>query len=135
MSSLRHENQKTHTFEKKIDMLKEVFFFSSSSADLSDLQRYIYSAHMNCLMKIVKKEIVATLNRSKLDKTSKSNDITNRILKTCIESLTKLLTSLFQICVSLRYHSRPFRETHIITLKKMRKVDYTTLLLLVHTSI
>ena len=107
-------------------MLKEVFFSSSLSVDLSNLQRYIYSTHTNCLMKIVEKEIVATLSRSRLDKTSESNDITNRILKTCIESLTKLLTSLFQTCVFLKYHSRAFRKTHIITLKKMRRTDYTT---------
>ena len=77
--------------------------------------------HDNC-----EKKIVETLSRSRLDKTSRFDDITNRILKTCIVSLTRLLTSLFQTCVILRYHSRAFRETHIITLKKMRKADYTT---------
>ena len=79
---------------------------------------------MNCFIKITEKEIVTTLCRLKFDKTFESNDITNRILKTCIQSLTTLLTSLFQICVLLRYHSRTFKKTHIITLKKMRKNDY-----------
>ena len=93
-NATNNENQKTHTFEKK-NMLKEVFFFFSSIADLSDLQKYTYLAHVKCLITIVKKEIVATLSRLRLDKTSEFDDITNKILKTCIQSLTKLLISLF----------------------------------------
>ena len=107
-------------------MLKEVFFSFLSNADLSDLQKYTYSAFIKCFMTIVKKEIVATLSRLRLDKTSEFDDITNRILKTCIDSLTRLLTSLFQTCATLKYHSRAFKETHIITLKKIKKTDYTT---------
>ena len=70
---------------------------------------------------------IDSLGRSRPDKASGPDDITNRILKAYIDSLTRLLTSLFQICATLRYHSRAFRKTHIITLKKMRKADYTTL--------
>jgi hypothetical protein len=33
--------------------------------------------------------------------------------------------SLFRVCVTLNYHSRCFREIHIIVLKKSRKKNYT----------
>ena len=67
-----------------------------------------------------------TLTRSKFDKISKLDDITNRILKTCFQKLNSLLTSLFQACVTLKYHSRVFKETHSITLKKLNKSNYYT---------
>ena len=107
-------------------MLKKVFFSLFSNVDLSDLQSFIYLAFLKCSITITEKEVTTTLKRFRLDKTSSSNEIINRLLKACTDTLTKLLTSLFQICVTLKYHSRIFKETHTIALKKSEKVDYTT---------
>ena len=35
-----------------------------------------------------------------------------------------MLTSLFQACVTLEYHSRIFKKTHSITLKKLSNSNY-----------
>ena len=126
MPPLKYGDQVAHTFEEKIDMLKEAFFSSSSSANLIDLQRFIYSASLKCLVTITEKEVLAALIRSRLDKASNSNEITNRLLAACKGTLTKLLTPLFQACATLKYHSRIFREAHTIALKKSGKVDYIT---------
>ena len=74
---------------------------------------------------IIIEKMRKTLTRSKFDKISKSNDITNKILKTCFQKLIFVLTSLFQACVTLEYHSRIFRKTHSITLKKSNKSNYS----------
>ena len=47
------------------------------------------------------------------------------MLKTFRETMTKKLTSIFQICINVEYHSKLFREAKIIVLKKMKKSDYT----------
>ena len=73
-----------------------------------------------------KKKITQIICRSKIDKTSNFDEILNRILKTCFEFLTAVLTSLFQTCIIHAYHSRAFRAAHTITLKKSEKDDYTT---------
>jgi hypothetical protein len=70
-------------------------------------------------------EIRQTINRCKLDSVSSSNEISNRILKTLIEKLLSLLTSLFRACVERDYHSLCFREANIIVLKKSNKSNYT----------
>lgn len=90
------------------------------------MQSYTYSREHVCSLIIINDEVFRALLRSKSDKIFNLNDIINRILKTCFHKLTFLLTSLFQICITLDYHSRVFRETHSITLKKSRKSNYST---------
>ena len=126
MSSLKYDDQKTHLFDEKIDMLKETFFSLSSNADLSDLQNFIYLAFLKCFITITEKEVTTTLKRFRLDKASSSNEIINRLLIAYVNTLIKLLTLLFQTCVTLKYHFKIFKETHIIALKKSKKIDYTT---------
>ena len=46
------------------------------------------------------------------------------MLKTLRETMTKKLIFIFQICINVEYHSKLFRETKIIMLKKMKKSDY-----------
>lgn len=77
-------------------------------------------------MIIIKVEIKITISRFKIDKTSSLDKISNRTLKTCFETLIIMLTSMFQTCITLAYHSRIFRITHTITLKKSEKADYIT---------
>lgn len=107
-------------------MLKKSFFSPPSNADLSDLQSYIYSTSADCPVIITEKKVSTIIKRPRLDKASSLDGITNRILKTCIESLIVLLTSLFQTCAILTYHPRVFKKAHIITLKKFDKSDYTS---------
>jgi hypothetical protein len=48
------------------------------------------------------------------------------LLKACALIMIKLLTSLFETCIQLFYHSKTFKEINTITLKKARKDDYIT---------
>jgi hypothetical protein len=73
----------------------------------------------------MKDEIRQMIKRCKSNNASKSNDIFNRILKILVNKLMTHLMSLFRVCVALSYHSRCFREIHIIILKKSKKKNYT----------
>ena len=95
MSSLNTNNQTINTFDEKIEILKNVFFLSSLFADLSDIINYNYSISKKYLMIIIEIEIKQTISRFKIDKTSNSNELSNRILKTCFEILIIMLTFLF----------------------------------------
>jgi hypothetical protein len=74
---------------------------------------------------IIKKEILQTIKKCKFDNVSKSNDISNKVLKLLINKLMSTLLNLFRVCATLSYHFRCFREAHIIALKKSSKSNYT----------
>jgi predicted cation transporter len=76
---------------------------------------------------IIEAEILQMMKKYKLDNVSKSNDISNRILKLLINKLMSTLLSLFRVYATLSYNSRCFREAHIIALKKSNKSNYTNL--------
>jgi hypothetical protein len=76
---------------------------------------------------ITKNEIKQTIKRCKSNNASKFDDIFNRIFKIFVNKLMSHLINLFRICAALNYHSRCFRETHIITLKKLNKKNYTNI--------
>jgi hypothetical protein len=48
------------------------------------------------------------------------------LFKACAFIMIKLLTSLFETCIQLFYHSKTFTEVNTITLKKAKKDDYIT---------
>ena len=125
MSMLKFNDKVTDTFDQKVEMLKGLFFLASSSVDLSDIKGFFYSTSPYCSIIIIKSKVSSTLNRFKSDKTSSSDGIFNKIFKVCSEKFVELLTFLFQACVTYSYHSRIFKVTNRITLKKSDKEDYT----------
>jgi hypothetical protein len=76
---------------------------------------------------ITNNEIKQTIKRCKSNNASKLDDIFNRIFKTFVNKLMSHLINMFRVCAALNYHSRCFRETHIITLKKLEKKNYTNI--------
>ena len=50
------------------------------------------------------------------------------MLKTLRKTMTKKLIFIFRICINVEYHSKSFRETKIIVLKKMKKKAITSFL-------
>ena len=70
--------------------------------------------------------MLTNILRLKPDTAPGPDGIPNRVLKACSETLTELLTPLFQACVNLGYHPRAFRTAHTITLKKAGKDNYET---------
>jgi hypothetical protein len=118
----------TIKFEDKIDMLFTQFFSSTKQTDLSDTLKYRYfSAVIKTHENIIKEEILQTIKKCKFDNVSKSNDISNKVLKLLINKFMSTLLRLFRVCATLNYHFRCFRKAHIIALKKFNKSNYTNL--------
>jgi hypothetical protein len=116
----------TTNFEFKIRLLSNFFFSDTIEIDLIDMSSFNY---FNVVLKsslfIMKNEIRQAIKRCKSNNTSRLNDILNRIFEILVNKLMTHLMSLFRICVALNYHSRCFREIHIIILKKSKKKNYT----------
>jgi hypothetical protein len=112
-------------FAFKTKMLHKHFFSDTTETNLFNLQNFIYrSVVAKTKSRIQKNEIRQVIKRCKSDSVSKLDDISNRILKILCTKLMLSLMNLFRICVELSYHSRCFKMTHIITLKKLNKKDY-----------
>ncbi len=95
MLVLKFDDQTINTFDEKIDMFKNLFFFAFSSMNLSDIKNSFYFTAAKCSMIIIESEMTKTISRIAFDKISNLDEITNRMIKTCSKMLTKLLISLF----------------------------------------
>jgi tellurite resistance protein len=114
----------TTTFEKKIEILREKFFLSSSQANVSDIAESFISLTVSFNSRITEDEVKQTIRRVKADKASSASDISNRALQTSLAELISVLTSLFNACVTHKYHSKQFKKTQTIVLRKSKKSDY-----------
>jgi hypothetical protein len=116
----------TTNFEFKIRFLSDFFFSDTIEIDFIDMSNFNY---FNVVLKsssfITKDEIQQTIKRCKSNNASEFDDILNRIFKILVDKLMSHLMNLFRVCATLNYHSRCFREIHIITLKKSKKKNYT----------
>ncbi len=114
----------TTTFEKKIEILQEKFFLSSSQANVSDIAESFISLTVSFNSRITEDEVKQTIRRVKADKASSASDISNRALQASLAELISVLTSLFNACVTHKYHSKQFKKTQTIVLRKSKKSDY-----------
>jgi hypothetical protein len=116
----------TSNFDEKTNMLIKQFFSNTRQVDLSDTHAYRYSDVVFESKKIISEdEIRQTIKKSKSDSVSKSDEIFNKVLKLLMKKLMFTLMSLFKVCAEQSYHSRCFRKTHTIFLKKSNKSNYT----------
>jgi hypothetical protein len=112
-------------FDEKTNMLIKQFFSSTRQADLNDTLTYRYfDVVIESKRVISEDEIRQTIKRSKSDNVSKSDEILNKMLKLLMKKLMFTLMNLFKICAKQNYHSRCFKKTHIIFLKKLNKSNY-----------
>ncbi len=72
-------------------------------------------------------EVRQTIKRIKANKASDISDISNRMLQTDLAKLISILMSLFNACITHRYHSKQFKKAQMIVLCKSKKSDYTDL--------
>jgi hypothetical protein len=115
-------------FDEKTNMLIKQFFSNTKQVDLSDTHAYRYSDVVFESKKVISEdEIRQTIKKSKSNSASKSDEIFNKVLKLLVKKLMSTLMSLFRICAEQNYHSRCFRKTHTISLKKSNKSNYTNL--------
>jgi hypothetical protein len=124
MLILKFNDRTIDTFEKKINMFKNVFFSTSSSIDLIDISRFFYLNSIECLSSITKTKILTIIKRFVFDKISSSDDFINKLFKICVFIMIKLLTFLFETCIQLFYYSKTFKKINTIILKKAKKDDY-----------
>jgi hypothetical protein len=122
--NLKFNNYTIDTFEKKIDMFKNLFFWTSSSIDLIDISRFFYLNSIECSSSIIKTKIFTIIKRFVFNKISNFNNFINKLLKTYVFIMIKLFTFLFKICIQLFYHLKTFKKINTITLKKTKKNDY-----------
>jgi len=114
----------TTTFEEKIEILREKFFSSSSQANVSDIAESFISLTVSFNLRITENEVKQTIRRVKADKASDASDISNRALQASLAELISVLTSLFNACVTHKYHSKQFKKIQTIVLRKLKKSDY-----------
>ena len=114
----------TTTFEKKIKILREKFFFSSSQANVSNIAESFISLTVSFNLRITEDEVKQTIRWVKADKALSASDILNRALQASLAELISVLTSLFNACVTHKYHSKQFKKTQTIVLCKSKKSDY-----------
>jgi len=114
----------TMTFEEKIEILREKFFLSSSQTNVSDITESFISLTVSFNSRITEDEVKQTIRRVKADKVSDASDISNRALQASLAELISVLTSLFNACVTHKYHSKQFKKTQTIVLCKSKKSDY-----------
>ena len=60
----------------------------------------------------------------KADKALSTSDILNRALQVSLAELISVLTSLFNTCVTHKYHLKQFKKTQTIVLHKSKKSNY-----------
>ncbi len=126
-SSLKRSDtdQMTTSFEEKIEILRGKFFLSFSQTDINNIADSFILLTVSSDLRISEDEVRQTIKRIKADKASDISDISNRVLQTDLAELISILTSLFNACVTHRYHSKQFKKTQTIVLCKSKKSDYT----------
>ena len=97
-------------------------------ADLSNISGSFYPTSHICSMIISRSKVLEFFQQLNANKASGPNEISNKILKTCAEKLSELITPLFQACITQVYHPKVFKTANTITMKKPGKkdTDYAT---------
>ncbi len=117
-------NHMITTFEEKIEILREKFFPSSSQANVNDIAESFISLTVSFNSRITEDEVKQTIRWVKADKASSASDISNKALQVNLAELISVLMSLFNACVTHKYHSKQFKKTQTIVLRKSKKSDY-----------
>ena len=95
LSNLRLNDVVTISFEEKVQMFKNTFFFSTLNADLNNINNFTYAKSLTLTKSIDKNEINTAIAKLKADKASKTNQIFNRMLKMLRETMTKKLIFIY----------------------------------------
>ncbi len=83
----------TTTFEKKIKILQEKFFFSSSQANVSNIAESFISLTVSFNSRITEDEVKQIIRWVKVNKASDTSDILNRVFQVSFAELISVLTS------------------------------------------
>ncbi len=105
-------------------MLRKKFFSSLSQADISDISKSFISLTVSFNSVLSQDEMRQMIQWVKVDKASDAFEISNRMLQASLTELTSILISLFNACVTHKYHLKQFKKAQTIVLCKSKKSDY-----------
>ncbi len=108
-------------------MLQKKFFSSLSQADISDILKSFISLTVLFNSALLQDEMRQMIQRVKVDKASDVFEISNKALQASLTELTLILISLFNACVTHKYHLKQFKKAQTIVLRKLKKSDYIDL--------
>ncbi len=112
------------SFEEKIKMLRKKFFSSSSQINISNISRSFILLTVLFNSILLQDEMRQMIQWVKVDKASDAFEISNKALQVSLMKLTLILISLFNACVIHKYHSKQFKRTQMIILRKSKKSNY-----------
>ena len=115
------------TFEEKIVMLQEKFFSSFSQADVNNISDSFIFLTVSSNLRISKNEMKCAIRQVKVNKASDVSEISNKALQADLTELISVLTSLFNACMTHKYHLKQFKKTQTIMLCKLKKSNYIDL--------
>ncbi len=101
----------TMTFEKKTKILQEKFFFSFFQANVNDIAKSFIFLTVSFNSRITEDEVKQTIRQVKADKTLSTSNISNRVLQVNLAEQISVLMSLFNACITHKYHLKQFKKT------------------------
>ena len=123
-SSLRRSNDTTIlTKTNKAHCLKEFFFSSFTKVNIDDIVKATYFEKFE-FSHITNEKIHQTVFNASSNKTSKKDEILNRIFKTIFSHIVSALNWIFNTNLTLKYCFKHFKKSIIISLRKSNKFDY-----------
>lgn len=122
--SLRRGDTMVESFDQKIGCLRQAFLPPPPQADLADIQGTEYPCPLDMDTELTEEEVRRAVWKPRQDKAPGVNGIPNRQLRVVYTGLREQIRCLFQACIKLGYHPRPFKEANTIILKKPQKTDY-----------
>ncbi|KAI0993785.1 hypothetical protein K3495_g14399 [Podosphaera aphanis] len=100
---------------------------SPRAADTGDIDGSTYLEDLSNISDVITQtEIKEILQKLPSDKAPGPDGIPNRFLKCCEPLLSKFLAELFNVCLTLGYHPKMFKESTTIVLRKPQKLRYDT---------
>ena len=109
------------TFKKKIEILQEKFFLSFFQTNINNIINSFILLTMSFNLHISEDEVRQIIKKVKVDKALNILNISNRVLQTDFAKLFSILMSLFNACVTYRYHLKQFKKIQMIVLCKLKK--------------
>ncbi len=76
---------------------------------------------------LLQDEMRQIIQRVKVNKASDTFEISNKVLQASLTELTSILISLFNACVTHKYHLKQFKKVQTIVLCKSKKSNYIDL--------
>lgn len=107
----------------KAQCLKKINFSSSTVVDIKNIKKTTYSKKLE-FSQITNEKIYQTVIKASSNKTSKNNDIFNRISKTVLSQIVFTLKYIFNTNFTLKYCFNHFKKSIIVLCKKLDKSNY-----------